>query len=160
MILLERIQTGIPPNLPGGDLAIPSFHDIGIGLSFFGFISLFALFAIILRNNPTKEVNLRWRRRAWILWNSDFYYIFAFFLMFIAWAGIWVCIHQAFLVELEAQLLLRIPSSLIQFSILTFTPQGLHTLGFILVIIPLGLLICFIGIPKFWIYLRENQEVK
>jgi hypothetical protein len=149
---------GIPPNLPGGDLAFIGLHDIGIGLSFFGFITLFALFAYILRNNPTKEVSVRWRGKAWIVWNSDFYYLLAFFLMFIAWAGIWVCLHQAFLVGLEAQVAdpPRIPSSLIHFSIFIFTPQSLHSLGFILVIVPLVLLIGLIGVPKFWIYLREN----
>jgi hypothetical protein len=158
VMLLNRIQMGIPPNVPGGDLSFIGMHDSGIGLSFFGFITLFALFAYVLRNNPTKEVSTHWRGRAWIVWNSDFYYLLAFFLMFIAWAGIWVCLHQAFLVGLEAQVAdpPRIPSSLIQFSLFTFTPQSLHSLGFILVIIPLGLLIVLIGVPKFWIYLREN----
>ncbi len=156
VLLLGRIQTGIPPNIPGGDFAIPGFHDLGIGVSFFGFITLFTLFVFVLRNNPIKDVVDRWRGRAWIVWNSDFYYILAFFLMFIAWAGVWVCLHQAFLVELEANHLHRIPSSLIHFTIFTFTPSSLHSFGFVLVIIPLGLLIGLIGVPKFWIYLRKN----
>lgn len=154
--LLILIQTGFPPPYIIGDYGIPGLHDIGVGLSFFGLVALFGLFVWVLRNNPAKEVSPRWSGKAWILWNSDFYYIVACFGIFVAWLGIWVCMHQAFLYELEASFLGRIPEASVRFLIFNFEPVALHNLGFLFVTVDFLILMGLIALPKFVIYRIEE----
>lgn len=79
------------------------FHDLGIILSTLGLIFLFVAATYIIREVLARPRVPRDPKEyfIWFFKWSDSYFVLTSILLLIAWAGIWVFIHQAYIIELE-----------------------------------------------------------
>ncbi|MFW9831104.1 MAG: hypothetical protein ACFFD8_04965 [Candidatus Thorarchaeota archaeon] len=95
------VPTGMQPDVLYGNASL--VHDLGIILSTLGLIFLFVAATYIVREllaRPSIPKNPK-EYFIWFFKWSDSYFVLTSILLLIAWAGIWVFIHQAYIIELE-----------------------------------------------------------
>jgi hypothetical protein len=112
---------------------IPALHDFGIFVTTLGLIFVYLLFIYFLRKASRPFYNPgEWK------WETEVYYSKWFVFVLIAWFGIWIIMHHAFVLKVE-QFLGHIydPVELIQLPLTTFNLIG-TVFVFILCLFALG----------------------
>ncbi|MFX1509366.1 MAG: hypothetical protein ACFFBR_03575 [Promethearchaeota archaeon] len=117
--LAAFIDTGVfPPEfyqipfIQGNPLGVAVLHDIGIFSASVGVIVLYIVYFVWLLPLGTPERSRR-----------GFQYILGFLLVFIAWIGVWICMHRAFIFL----------SEVLRIGLFIQNPFLLHLLGLLLV---------------------------
>ncbi|MFW9985523.1 MAG: hypothetical protein ACFFDJ_03060 [Candidatus Odinarchaeota archaeon] len=136
------VPEGIQPSVLYANASL--VHDLGIILATLGLIFLFMAATYIMRELLARPRVPRDPKEyfMWFFKWSDSYFVITCFLILFAWAGIWVFIHQAYVLELEIWRRTLTDPQLYAF--LGLSSPSLVRWGIIFVIITVGILGVFV----------------
>ncbi len=148
------VPMGMQPEFLYGNASL--YHDLGIILSTLGLICLFVAATYIIRELLSRPRVPRDSKEyfIWFFKWSDTYFVLTSILLLIAWAGIWVFIHQAYIIELETWRGNLTNPQLYAF--LGLSSPGLLRWGIIIIVIT----VCILGIFVYGYLSPKQVEVR